>query len=181
MRLDVCSPVLVCLTLLNCGPGRPGNQGQPGPEHTRDSGLGSDGREQITGRVFRTGSNPEVSITLVPSQGPSIRLVGGLQDELARLSGATVRVRGVSGGQPPRETFEAASYDILQIDGQVPMVGTILAQDGTVRLAGRDTLELANPPEGLRAKIGAKVWIVGEPAGNKLDVKSYGIIRERGK
>jgi hypothetical protein len=45
-------------------------------------------------------------------------------------------------------------------------------------LAGRDTVELSNPPAELRGKVGAKVWIVGSLVGNKLGVQSYGIIRE---
>lgn len=136
----------------------------------------------MSGRVFVTGSKPDVSITLVPPQGPGVTVVGRLQPELGRLSGATVRVRGVPGGKPPSKILDVESYDVLEVDGEVPSVGTILtAQDGALRLAGRDTVELADPPEGLRQKEGAKVWIVGHPAGEKLAVQSYGIIREAGE
>ena len=136
----------------------------------------------MSGRVFVTGSEPGVSVTLLPSQGSSVRLLGNLRSELARLSGATVRVRGVAAGKRPSKTFNVESYDVLEVDGEVPSVGTVLrAQDGALRLAGRDTVELADPPEGLRQKGGAKVWIVGRPVGEKLAVQSYGIIREAGE
>jgi hypothetical protein len=134
--------------------------------------------EQMSGRVFVTGSEPDVSITLVPPQGPGVMLVGGLRGELGHLSGATVRVRGKLATASRPKTLTVDSYDVLEIDGEVPKVGTILVEGDALKLAGRDTVELANPPEELGRKAGAKVWIVGQPSGEKLVVQSYGLIRE---
>jgi hypothetical protein len=91
-------------------------------------------------------------------------------------------VRGVPGGGPRSRTLQVEGYELLEVDGEVPNVGTLLtAEDGALRLAGRDTMELADVPEDLRRRDGAKVWIVGHPSGGRLAVQSYGIIREAGE
>ena len=109
-----------------------------------------------------------------------VTLVGDLQGELARLSGAKVRVHGFQRAKSPGG-FDVESYDVLEIDGEVPKVGILNLSAGTLLLAGRDTVELPDPPEELRNKAGAKVWIVGHPTGGKVVVQSYGIIREGGR
>jgi hypothetical protein len=134
--------------------------------------------EVLTGQVFVTGSEPVISVTLVPSQGGGVTLVGSLQGELARLSGAEVRVYGAQSGNPPAGGFDVKSYDVTQVDGQVPRVGILTAAGGTLTLVGADTVELTNVPAELRSQAGAKAWIVGQVEAGKVAVQSYGILRE---
>lgn len=181
VRLSICWPLLALTSLANCGPRQPAGQEQPGPQDSAVLGDWSGKLEQLSGKVFVTGAEPWTSITLVPTKGRGVTLVGDLEGELARLSGAEVRVHGLQRGEAPAGGFDVESYEVLEVDGEVPKVGTLRARDGTLMLAGRDTVQLANPPEELREKEGAKVWIVGAREGERLTVQSYGIIREAGR
>ena len=165
--------------LLGCGPRQPAGQDQPGPQDSAVLGDRSGVLEQLSGKVFVTGAEPWTSITLVPTKGRGVTLVGNLQGELRRLSGAAVRVVGARRGRPGE--LDVESYDVLDVDGEVPKVGTLTVIDGTLMLAGRDTVQLAKPPGELREMEGAKVWIVGRPSGGGVAVQSYGIIREAEK
>jgi len=149
----------------SCGPRQPPS----------DSALSSG---ELSGKVLVTGSQPHTTVTLVPDQGQGVTLVGDLQGELARLSGAEVRVRGAQRGNPPAGSFEVESYVVTGIDGEVPTVGILTATGDALTLVGTDTVELADVPDELRDRTGAKVWIVGPVAAGKLAVQSYGILRE---
>jgi hypothetical protein len=135
--------------------------------------------QELSGKVFVTGSKPHTSVTLVPPGAQAVTLVGNLRRELARLSGAEVRVRGVEGGKAPAASFEVESYDVTRIDGEVPQVGVLAYVRGSLTLLGADTLALSNVPEDLRTHMGSKVWIVGPNENGKIVVQSYGILRER--
>ena len=178
VRLSICWPLLILTSLANCGPRQPAGGEQPGPQDSAVLGDRSGELEQLSGKVFVTGAEPWTSITLVPTRGRGVTLVGNLQGELRRLSGAAVRVIGARRGK--LGDLDVESYEVLEVDGEVPQVGTLRTRDGTLMLAGRDTVQLANPPEELREKEGAKVWIVGPREGERLTVQSYGIIREAG-
>jgi hypothetical protein len=131
---------------------------------------------EYRGKVVVTGTEPATSVQLT-GEG-NLELIGGLEPELRRLAGATVMVQGALQGQKPLLRLEVQSYEITDIDGEVPSTGVLLMKDDQVWLAGKDTLQLDALPENLRAKEGAKVWIVGERSGQKLEVQSYGVIRE---
>jgi hypothetical protein len=168
---------LSLIPLLACGRPHPGQE-QPGLEDSADSPGRSRASEELTGKLFVTGNEPWTSVTLVPPEGKGITLVGGLEGELARLAGASVGVRGVRHDGPPVSALHVETYEVLEIDGEVPTVGVVTVKDGTIRLVGHDTIEVADPPERLRKSEGAKVWIVGQRAGDRLAVQSYGILRE---
>lgn len=170
--------VLAIALLVHCGPRQASRYEQPDPQ---DSIAEPKPVEQLSGKVFVTGSEPGTSVTLVRPQGRGVTLVGDLQGELARLSGAEVRVHGLQGEKSPAGGFDVESYDVLEIDGEVPKVGILKMNEGTILLTGQDTVGLSDPPDELRNKVGAKVWIVGHPTGGKVVVQSYGIIREVGE
>jgi hypothetical protein len=163
--------------LVSCGAHQSSGQGQP-PD--RGNAEHSTALMKLTGQIFVTGNEPAASITLLPAQGGTVDLTGELQRELARLSGAEVWVEGVHRNPKARE-FDVYRYEILKVDGEVPKVGTLTMRTGVLALVGRDTLELINAPDDLLNKVGAKVWIVGDSAGNRLAVQSYGVIREAGE
>ena len=166
-------PLTVVLSMLvGCGPRQ---QQGAAPEHRSRSS------EQLEGRVYVTGHEVSSGVTLVVEDGGSMTLVGDLEPELRRLSGATVRVNGTQADRGPGRSFEVQDYEVLSIDGEQPSVGILTQTQGATSLAGRDTVELASVPKGLRGKEGAKVWVVGPRNGRKLEVLSFGIIREPGR
>jgi hypothetical protein len=166
--------LLVVIGTTSCGPRQPPGQGEP----DRPKAAGAVQLDDLSGKVFVTGSEPHTAVTLLPAEGRGVTLVGDLAVELARLSGAEVRVRGAQTGKPPAGGFEVESYDVIKVDGEVPKVGILTAVGGAVTLVGSDTIELSNVPDQLRSQAGAKVWIVGQDQGGKLGVQSYGILRK---
>lgn len=139
-----------------------------------------DTMEQLRGTLSITGSEPMTAVTLQRDDGGAVTLLGNLEPELRRLSGATVAVRGAHTAHPPRGGFDVHWYEILLIDGQRPHVGTLVMRNSTAWLASEsDTIQLAALPMALRTESGAKVWLLGPVTGQTLEVQSYGIIRAR--
>jgi hypothetical protein len=167
--ISECSFLLLVSAATGCGSQGSAKSAEPAPQAST---------AELSGKVFVTGSEPSTTVILVQKGGPSVNLLGELDPELRRLSGSTLRVRGARRGEPPAGGFEVESYQVLEVDGEVPEVGVLQESDGGLWLAGRDTVELASPPAALRQQPGAKVWIVGRRMGGKLGVQSYGIIRE---
>lgn len=120
--------------------------------------------------------NPVTSLR-VEGRGP-VTLLGHLEPELRRLGGATVTVAGAPAPGTPNAAFTVSRYEIVAVDGTRPAVGTLVTRDGALWLASTDTARLTSVPAALRAKAGAKVWIVGRRTGAELAVQSYGILRE---
>jgi hypothetical protein len=143
----------------------------------RDAAPVTDSEGELRGKVVVTGSEPSTSVMLVGNEG-NVELVGDLEPEMRRLAGAGLLVRGSLQGSRPGQTLEVRDYEIMDIDGEVPSTGVLRNQNGRLWLTGKDTLELSGAPEALRAKDGAKVWIVGPRSGSRLTVQSYGIIKE---
>ena len=133
---------------------------------------------EYRGKVVITGSEQSTSVRLVGDSG-NVELVGALQPELRRLSGAGVVARGSMQGSRPIQTLDVSDYEIADIDGEAPATGVLQSEQGRTLLAGRDTLELVEPPAALAEKTGAKVWVVGSRSGGRLTVQSFGIIRDR--
>lgn len=143
--------------------------------------------QEVTGRIVVAGAEPRAWVILVPADtgaraegglgdGGGSRLVGPLERELRRLSGATVRVRGESVGEATRGRLEVRSYEVLSIDGQVPMVGILTLRGGEPWVFGADTVRLEGGPPELSALGGAKVWVVGPRRAGALEVQSYGVL-----
>ena len=133
----------------------------------------------LTGRVVIGGLASDQRTTLQIEGGPQTTLTGTLEPELRRLNAATVWVAGAPVSGPPNATFAVTRYEIVAIDGAKPMVGVLAARDGATWLAAeRDTVKLAPTTPEMRAKIGAKVWVVGRRVGAEMTPQSFGVIRE---
>lgn len=134
--------------------------------------------DTITGTVQQVGSVPFL-LTVV--QGEDTAAVSGeLEEEISRLSGARVQVMGVrSEGSYPGPTVQASAYRILSIDGEEPRVGILRRDGGRLYLEADGTdgedLDLSAVPDGLRDRIGAKVWVITPEDGDA--VLRYGILR----
>ncbi len=157
--------------------------------------------QEIAGRIVVTGAEPRAWVILLPPDTSAaegggaggeadagaagaarggVRLVGPLEGELRRLGGATVRVRGQPVGEATRGRLEVRSYQVLSIDGQVPVVGILTLRGGEPWVLGADTVRLEGGPPELRALGGAKVWVVGPRRGAALEVQSYGVLAAPG-
>lgn len=157
--------------------------------------------QEIAGRIVVTGAEPRPWVILLPADTGAaegggaggeagagaagaarggVRLVGPLEGELRRLGGATVRVRGQPVGEATRGRLEVRSYQVLSIDGQVPVVGILTLRGGEPWVLGADTVRLEGGPPELRALGGAKVWVVGPRRGAALEVQSYGVLAAPG-
>jgi hypothetical protein len=132
------------------------------------------------GVVYLVGGEPAVQLMLRPAAGAPMQLLGELQLELRRLSGATVEVRGTPA--PPRgapgEALTVSEYTVLGIDGQRPRVGVLAVHGGTVWLRDRDSVALADPQGRLGRLAGAKVWVVTDGSAMPASVTSFGVLRE---
>jgi len=136
------------------------------------------GGDAMQGRVYLTGSSPNQVVSLQPDDDRSVLLAGDLEAELGRLSGALVRVEGSVEEQGAIRSFSVRAYEVLDIDGQKPLVGVLQEDSGRLRIATDPTLTLREAPQGLAAMVGAKIWIVGRVEGAAVHVQSFGVIRD---
>lgn len=134
--------------------------------------------DSITGTVRQVGNTPFTRI-IVEGDDAALRITGELEEEVGRLVGARVLVVGSRvEGDEPGPTLQAAGYEILSVDGATPRVGTLDHEAGEgYRLLAEDgeALPLRGVPDGLGARVGAKVWIV---LGDGGAVQRYGILRD---
>ncbi len=152
-----------------------GCSGNDAPEGQSPAATAAD---SLVGEVRRVGSTP-FTRTVVEGDTASITVTGPLESELARLSGARVRVVGEVGrGDGPGPALRVERYEILSVDGDEPRVGVLRHEAGAgyrLEVAGGETLPLRSVPPRLGGAVGARVWVVLNDAGGVL---RYGILRE---
>ncbi|MGH7467096.1 MAG: hypothetical protein ACRENP_03830 [Longimicrobiales bacterium] len=132
----------------------------------------SDGATQslLRGKIVVSGTEG-MPLTMLETDGRSVFLTGALEPELRALSGATAELRGAQTRRDERVSIEVRSYDVIDIDGERPVIGWWLADNQF--LVGPDTLRVSGT---IRAPTGAKIWITGDRSGRQISVRSYGII-----
>jgi hypothetical protein len=141
-----------------------------------ESGPGTDAAQAdtVTGVVRRVGNEPFVR-TLVQGDD-TVFVAGDWEAEIARLAGAQVMIVGTyTTGDMPGAHMDVARYEIVSVDGDVPVVGRLESDDDGFYVSADDgevTRLIALSPE-LAARKGAKVWIVSSDQGV---VQRYGII-----
>lgn len=116
-----------------------------------------------------TGASP---FTVLQTDAGSFVLTGALEPELRVLSGATAEVRGVQSHRDPQNEINVENYDLIDINGERPVVGYI--SEGNRLISGRDTMNLTGT---ITARVGSKVWVTGDRSGQAIAVRSYGIIK----
>jgi hypothetical protein len=135
---------------------------------------------RYTGQILVTGTEGTVRPSLHVDGRPAVALLGTLSDELRNLSGARVSVEGTPAPSGLGEAINVVSYEVVEVNGQKPYVGTLVrsGNDYSVQQAGT-SIRLERLPAGLIDRTGAKVWVTGVLAAGRLQVQSYGIIRPR--
>ena len=138
-----------------------------------ESGPGA--RTEVTGTVRQMGSVPTQRTVIEAEERFTVR--GRHADELARIAGARVRVTGTRMTGEAGPWLDVASYEILSVDGETPVVGILVGGDGTWWLETREgEVALSAVPERLRRAEGARIWVVTGPDGSS--VSRYGILAE---
>ncbi len=134
--------------------------------------------EVVEGELRLAGSDPMTMVMLRPmAGGEEVRLEGSLVEELRRLGGIVVSVTGKRDESAMRG-FDVTSYEITSVQGTRPSVGTVVSRDGDLWLESESSVRLVDVPAGLRAQVGAKVWVIGTTVDGSLRPESYGVIRE---
>lgn len=145
------------------------------PQNEMDSSPGVDvAADTLTGVVRRIGNEPFVRT--VVQGADTVFVMGDWEPEVATLAGARVMIIGAyTTGDMPGKYMDVSSYEIVDVDGDVPAVGMLMADDEGYYLAieGDEVLRLTALSPQLQALEGAKVWIVASDEGV---VQRYGII-----
>lgn len=169
MRLPA---LLLALAALACAPP------QSAPPDTLPTPSPAD-RGPIVGTIRVVGSAPvNVSVVLQPAAGGDIQVVGPLREELRRLSGAQVALHGPVEPAPDPladRQIRAEEYEILSVDGEPVIAGTVEGRMGEwvlLRTSTGELLYLGGSAGELRP--GQKVWVQGP---RSVIVQSYGVIR----
>jgi hypothetical protein len=142
--------------------------------------LPSDGEaESVTGMVQIVGSAPvNVQVVLQSPGERGIRLTGELADELGRLAGAQVTVRGSLRPSPDpivSRELEATGYDVVSVNGRPVIMGEVIsAGAGGVRIRTADGREVTLVGAPASFAVGQKVWVQGV---HSVAVQSYGTVR----
>lgn len=135
---------------------------------------------QMTGRVVVSSMGPQPVTTLqVDSGGPYI-LEGAYEPELARLDGALVEVFGRMTDAAPHGGIAVERYVVLEIAGERPFVGRLHADGTGLTLEDGTMLRLEGLPEPIRRAGAALIWVTGERAGDRVQVRSAGVIAPGG-
>jgi hypothetical protein len=147
----------------------------------------------LEGEVAVIGVDPfERRVMLADTSGGFWTLGGPrLLGELMNLAGHYVRVHGTLVRQPGSGVqMQVDRYELLPVDGRLPLVGTVIIEGGRPVLIVEGTGEwyvLGGPLDhALRNFEGLKLWILGdeEPEGEagggaadkRLNVVNYGIL-----
>lgn len=154
---------------------------EPPPAPPPDTALQASEREE-EGVVGTTGTAEAPTVILRLEDRSPLGLTGTLARELRRLSGARVRIRGRDAATPVGPGLEVADYEILEIEGEAPLVGILQRAGGLwrLRIDDRESRTLEGLPEQGLAE-GMKIWVIGEEVeGGRFRVVSHGVVAPMG-
>lgn len=165
-------PVLLALALAACTAQAP----EP-PDSAPAPPVGA--ADRLVGTVHVVGSAPvNVKVVLRPGEGGDVQLVGPLSEELRRLAGAEVAVRGPLGSAPDPladRQVRVDDYEILSVDGEPVLSGTVEGRSGDwllLRTPQGELVYLGGATSQLSP--GQKVWVKGP---RSVIVQTYGVVR----
>jgi hypothetical protein len=129
--------------------------------------------DTLRGTVAIVGSEPATMVSLRPAGGgAAVLLSGDALTELRRAAGADV---WVAGQRTDERTMQVARFEVRGMHG-IPAVDGVLTQEGrSYVLLTHDGKRIPMPrlPAELRSRVGARVWIAGQP---DRDPELFGVI-----
>lgn len=129
--------------------------------------------DTLRGTVAIVGSEPGTMVSLRPAEGgAAVLLSGDALTELRRAAGADV---WVTGERIDERSLQVARFEVRGMHG-IPAVDGVIAQDGqSYVLVTHDGTRIPMPrlPAELRGRVGARVWIAGQP---DRDPELFGVI-----
>ncbi|HSM35812.1 MAG TPA: hypothetical protein VK837_05375 [Longimicrobiales bacterium] len=136
----------------------------------------------ITGTPAVVGTDVQ-SWVQFQGDGETVRIVGPLTPEISALQSYRVRIVGDTVDDPgPVQAFHVIQYDLLEVGGETPVVGTLLRVGSDFWIAepdsvGGERLQLIGVPAAIGADTGGKIWVVGDRGTSQIRVRTYGVIR----
>lgn len=168
MRLVLAAVGLIALTLVSMSCSR---------KAVVESGPAAGVAEATArGTVRRLGSEAAVR-TVLQDEESAVVVVGDYEPEIARAAGAQVWVSGTPASSEYGPALQVSEYEILSVDGEVPVVG-VLAEDasGFFIRKGDGSEVRVDVTEQLAGQLGAKIWVV--LGADRVTVSRYGILRD---
>jgi hypothetical protein len=117
---------------------------------------------------------PTPSVSVRQENGSVRGLTGVSSADLLQLSGAAVRVWGITSGT----TTELYGYQLLSTLGDPRWVGMVTIRGSQVWLFGEDAVQLIDVSPSLQAAAGALVWVSGTQDAAGVRPTAFGVIRE---
>lgn len=165
-------PSIALGLLVAAGCARSGDDGEAAPIAPR----------ALTGTAQVVGTDVE-SWVQFRSEAETVRVVGDLAPEVAALQGYRIRIVGTSADDPgPVPAFRVTDYDLVEVHGRTPVVGTLLRVGSDFWIAepdsvGGERLQLIGVAASIGEATGGKIWVVGTRGSSEIRVQSYGVIR----
>lgn len=132
-----------------------------------------------TGRVVVSAGEGLTTTALSADDGSTVPIAGELLPEIQQLSGALLTVEGIPAGGSGQALY-ARRYEVLDVNGERPVVGVLIrVAEGHALVFESRVLVLSDVSERLAEMVGFKVWVTGPTAGDRLRVRSFGVIRAR--
>ena len=137
----------------------------------------SDAADTARGIVAVVGTSFESRVVIRPAKGGRpITLAGPQANTVGRLSGTDVWVTGTrdASGQ-----ITVSRFVVRTVNGQPALDGTLVTRRDQLFIVTRDGKQhpITSPPQALRDRVGARVWVVGPPDRPPV---TFGVIEERG-
>jgi hypothetical protein len=139
--------------------------------------------ETVTGVAHVVGTDVETWVQVRTDAAEALRVVGDMESEIGSLQGARVRIVGARVDDAGiGQAFHVVDYELLEIGGEVPIVGTLLRVESDFWLAepdsvGGERLRLIGVSQAIGEATGGKIWVVGLRGSSEIRVQSYGVIR----
>jgi len=116
---------------------------------------------------------PVTTVTLRASDGTTLLVSGPKASELARMTGAPVRVWGTTSATG----IDVHGYDLRSRLGDDRWMGIVLNRTDGLWLFGDEAVLLVDAPAGLASQSGRLVWVVGREESGGVRPTLYGVIR----
>ncbi len=134
----------------------------------------------LTGKIFSVGTDFDPATIVQLDDGEQVRITGGREGEIRRLSGTVLTACGaLTTDAGIEDQLKAESFELHSVDGMTAYLGTLIYTNGSWELTpnnGGAPVALSGVPEQLREAEGSLVWVAGTWTDQSFAVKSFGLM-----